>query len=446
MASAHHRQLKKHLFPGDMKEAVAFAVCGRHRSRELDVLLVQEVHEIPYSDCPIREANRVTWRTDALEPLLHKAAQERLAVVKFHSHPTGFREFSDTDDRSDRDLFPSVYGWVDDEGPHASVVVLPGGEMFGRRIDLHNRFDPLGKIMVPGDDLLIYSSIGGELPAHAQRHAQLFGTATTHLLRSLTIGVVGCSGTGGFVIEMLARLGVRKLVLVDPDCVEYRNLNRIIGTTSRDAALRRPKVEVLAEHVARIGLGTEVDAIATTLSSRAAVLALAGCDLVVGSMDSHDGRRTLNRLASFYVLPYFDCGVGLEADGHGGVEQVCAASHYFQPGESTALGRGVIRQDRANAEAMARVDPAMYAKLRAQKYIEGVDEDRPAVISVNALAASLVVNEMLARLHPFRDDSNQRFASVEPETGTAPLRRALGRGDIEPLLDMPELSSEAERE
>jgi hypothetical protein len=172
-------------------------------------------------------------------------------------------------------------------------------------------------------------------------------------------------------------------------------------------------------------------------------------------MDSHDGRRTLNRLAAFYVLPYFDCGVGLEADGTGGIDQVCAASHYMQPGGSSVLGRGIIRPDRADAEACARTTPAMYAKLRAEKYIAGVEEDRPAVISVNALAASLVVNEMLARLHHFRDDPDMRFASVrlslsqmhldtEEETYTKPIGRALGRGDVEPLLDMPELSSSPE--
>ena len=219
-----------------------------------------------------------------------------------------------------------------------------------------------------------------------------------------------------------------------------------------DAALRRPKVEVLAEHIAKMGLGTEVDAIADLVGTRRAVTALAGCDIVFGCVDSHDGRRTLNRLAAFYLLPYFDCGVGLEADGKGGIDQVCAASHYFQPGASSVLGRGVIRQKRADAEALARDDPAQYEKLRAEKYIEGVEEDRPAVISVNALAAALSVNELLARLHPYRDDPNDRFASVrlsfsqmhlynDPEQSELPVRRALGHGDIEPLLDMPALSA-----
>lgn len=250
---------------------------------------------------------------------------------------------------------------------------------------------------------------------------------------------------------MLARLGVRRLVLVDPDRIEYRNLNRIVGSTAVDAALGRSKVDALAESVARMGLGTEVVRVAKPLATPDAVRALASCDIVIGCMDSHDGRRTLNRLAEFYVLPYFDCGVGLDADGKGGIDKVVAASHYVQPGGAAMLARRLVDQKKADAEAWARNDPAAYAELRRQKYIDGVEEDRPAVISVNALAASLAINEMLARLHPYRADPSERFASVrlafsdmvldtDRETMEGAMKRSLGRGDVQPLLDMSELS------
>jgi len=457
LAGRHERELRAHLFPGDGKEAVAFALCGRHRGLEHDFLLVQDVRVIPYADCPVREPDRITWRTDALEPILAEAANRGLGVVKFHSHPTAFASFSPTDDRSDRDLFPSIYGWVDDDGPHASVVQLPDGRMFGRSVGSDGAFEPLDQIAVAAESITLFAGVTGRgLPGHAQRHAQLFGTATAALLRRLAIGVVGCSGTGSFVIEMLARLGTRRLVLVDPDRVEYRNLNRIVGATASDAALLRPKVDVLAESVARMGLGTEVTRVADTVASREAVAALAGCDVVFGCVDSHDGRRTLNRLAAFYLLPYFDCGVGLEADGAGGIDQICAASHYLQPGASNVIERGIVRQKQAEAEAMARANPELYAKLRAEKYIAGVEEDRPAVVTVNALAASLAVNELLARVHHYRDDPDDRYASVrfslsqmhlytDHETHTRSAKRELGRGDVEPLLDMPELSREPTR-
>jgi len=448
-------KLRDHLFPRDGNEAVSFALCGRHHSQDSDVLLVQEVHHVGYADCPVREPDRVKWKSDMLEPLLVRAASKKLGLVKIHSHPSGYEEFSRTDDISDRDLFASINGWVDDEGPHASVVLLPDGSLFGRVVDGEGHFTPLDQILVADHDIGHFApNLGAALPAHSERHAQLFGDRTTNILRRLVVGVVGCSGTGSFVIEMLARLGVRKLVLVDPDRVEYRNLNRIIGTTAADAATRRLKVDVLGEHVARIGLDTQVQVVRNELASVEAVRALAGCDVLFGCMDSHDGRRTLNRLANFYILPYFDCGVGVKGDGRGGVDEVSVASHYVQPGQSALLGRGAIRQERADAEAMARRDPARYRALHAEKYIEGVEIDSPAVISINSLAASMLVNEFLARLHPFRLDPNAQCASVrvnvagmyidsERETGEGALGRSLGRGDVEPLLDFPDLSKRA---
>lgn len=452
IAGIHAECLFKHLFPGDGKEAVAFALCGRHASAESEVLLVQELHCITYDDCPIREDQRVTWKTESLESILVRASQQGLGIVKFHSHPTGYAEFSDTDDKSDRDLFPSIYGWVDDEGPHASVVVLPDGSMFGRIIDINNKFWPLNQILIAGDDVEVYRALTGEsVPDFALRHAQLFGDRTTCIMGQLSVGVVGCSGTGGFVIQMLARLGVKKLVLIDPDRVEHKNLNRIIGTSRCDADEGRLKVDALAGEVSRIGLGTEVKAVATTLASRQAVLALAECDIVFGCMDSHDGRRTLNRLSNFYLLPYFDCGVGLVSDGKGGIDEVVAGSHYIQPGRSTLAGRRVINNKRATDEALARGNPEQFKKLHAEKYVEGVSIESPAVISVNCLASAMVVNEFLARIHPFRSDRNDRYASVrfsfsgmylssDEEMDESPLPRSLGRGDVEPLLDQCELS------
>lgn len=111
IAGIHAEQLQLHLFPGDGKEAVAFALCGRHRGSDFDVLLVQAIVPVPYADCPVRERDQVTWRTEAIEPLLLHASQEtsKLAVVKFHSHP-GYDAFSRADDISDHDLFRQSTG------------------------------------------------------------------------------------------------------------------------------------------------------------------------------------------------------------------------------------------------------------------------------------------------------------------------------------------------
>ena len=170
IAGVHAERIYKHLYPGDGNEAVAFALCGRHRHGDVEVLLVQEVIPVPYADCDVREPDRVTWRTDAIELVLQQAARQKLGVVKFHSHPGGYDRFSRTDDESDRDLFPSVYGWVDDDGPHASVVLLPDGRYFGRSIDVDNAFHSLEQVLVVGHDIGVFAETPTKsLPEHARR-------------------------------------------------------------------------------------------------------------------------------------------------------------------------------------------------------------------------------------------------------------------------------------
>jgi hypothetical protein len=169
-------------------------------------------------------------------------------------------------------------------------------------------------------------------------------------------------------------------------------------------------------------------------------------------MDSVEGRNLLNRLATFYTLPYFDVGVQRVADGLGGIDEACGAVHYVKPGGQSLLDRRAYTLKQLKAEGLRRTDPGAYEAQLGAGYIDGVQEDRPAVISINMHLASAAVNEFLARLHPYRLDDNREFAVVRPsliqghlyrdEEGppSEGLARIVGRGDVRPLLDMPELS------
>ncbi len=57
-------------------------------------------------------------------------------------------------------------------------------------------------------------------------------------------------------MEQLARLGVKEIVLVDHDKIEDRNLNRITNSKKND--IGKPKVDILANAIESIGLGTEI--------------------------------------------------------------------------------------------------------------------------------------------------------------------------------------------
>jgi hypothetical protein len=453
MTEAQHAVLRSHLFPGDGKEAVALLFCGRRKGETRHVFTAQRVVPVPYEVCN-RRPDRITWPTDIVEALMQEAFAKEQAIVKVHSHPTEYRRFSDLDDRSDRDLFASITGFLNDDLPHASVIMLPNGELFGRAVaDEGKIIGPLASIMAIGHDLRIWQDRTKEdAGGFAVRHAQAFGNGTTSILRTLSVAIIGCSGTGSVVAEQLARLGVGRLVLVDPDIVEEKNLNRILNSGKEDVYLARPKVHVLASAIARMGLNQEIVPLVANLISPDAVRKVAECDITIGCMDGAEGRHMLNRLATFYTLPYFDVGVRLDADGNGGIDGISGTVHYLQPGLSSLLSRGSYDMKRVEAEEVRRTDPELYRRRVKEGYLRGVEEDRPAVISVNTFFAALAVNELLARLHPFRNLGNENFAIVAgslsemqfyPESESSPctiLQRHVGRGDVVPLLERPALS------
>lgn len=102
----------------------------------------------------------------------------------------------------------------------------------------------------------------GLLPARYQRNRQTISQAGQRKLFHSQVAVIGCGGLGGYIIEELARLGVGRIVAIDPDTFEEHNLNRQLfstpanlGTTKVEAALRRvseinPAVTLIPLHTA----------------------------------------------------------------------------------------------------------------------------------------------------------------------------------------------------
>lgn len=453
LTQAQHQTLRAHLFPGDGKEAVALLLCGRRSGTSRHVLVVREIHLVPHEQCRRRAADCVTWPTDAVDPILPDAFENGYAILKIHSHVVDKRSFSSTDDESDQVFFGSVSSLLDDGLPHASLVMMPSGELFGRTMVNGRIADAISSVMVVGDDLVIWGNptVSGN-EEFSLRSEQAFGKGTIRMLRGLAVAVVGCSGTGSFVIEHLARLGVGKLILIDPDRVEEKNLNRILNSGKEDADLASLKVHTLARAIARIGLDQQVVPMSINLATPDAIRAVAECDVVFGCMDGTEGRHILNRLTTFYSLPYFDVGVRLDADGKGGISGISGAVHYLQPGGSSLLSRGVYSMDQVEAEGMRRTNPEIYRQQRREGYLRGIVEDRPAVITVNGIFASLAVQEFLARIHPYRNQPNNRYSyvggnlaemQIHAEDEGAPctlLAPHVGRGDTKPILNLAGLS------
>lgn len=453
-----HLALRQHLLPGDGLEAVAFIACGRAAGVDRHRLVARYVHLIPYERCR-RATGRVEWRAEDIELLMEQAEIDGLSLVKVHSHPGGYPEFSEIDDVSDAELLPTIRSWVEADIPHASAVMLPDGSMFGRYMWRDSEFHALDLINVVGPDLKFWwhgdmLGSGSDL-AFAASQDQAFGDGTTRRLRRLRVGVIGASGTGSPVIEQLMRLGVGTIVPIDDDFIEDRNLNRILFATASHAEHKTKKVIACAEDAERIGLGTTIIPITREISDPEALRAISLCDIVFGCVDTASGRFILNLAATYYNLAYFDLGILLDAtqegEGRGKIKDVLGTVHFLIPGRSSLLSRGVFTMADVAAEELHKRDPQAAAQQVQDKYIKGLRVRRPAVVSVNMFAAALAVNDLLARLHPYRRQANEDVASIEFSLGALRLTtdeelencptmsRFVGHGDQATWLGLPTL-------
>jgi hypothetical protein len=307
ISGKHYDKVRKHLFPGDEKEAVAIALCGRSFHGDSHTLVVQEVMLIPYEVCYERTGYLVHWPTDIVVPFLEKAVKHNLAIMKIHCHPGWYEQFSNIDTESDLKLFSSIHSWLDNGLPHASCIMLPDGRIFGRFVNEQNEFEEINQISIAGSTIYnwLYDDNRFIDDALQIRNMQAFGEKTIRTINRMKIGVVGCSGTGSPVIEQLKRLGVGELVIVDPDFIDKLNLNRIINSTLVDAENTKSKVDVMERSINEAGFGTKVVKFASHISCSKVVKELAECDILFGCVDGAEGRHILNLISEFCRLPFF---------------------------------------------------------------------------------------------------------------------------------------------
>ena len=84
-------------------------------------------------------------------------------------------------------------------------------------------------------------------PSYLTRFEWLIGHEGIRTLMGKSVFVLGIGGVGGYVCEALARSGVGKLILVDPDVVDITNINRQI--IALHSTVGKKKVEVMKERI-----------------------------------------------------------------------------------------------------------------------------------------------------------------------------------------------------
>ncbi len=459
MLDEHRAALQRTLLR-DGREYGALLLCGR--SRQIDPwtgeveerALVREVVEVPESAFLSRTPVSLSWSTTPLFNLAKRAIERDSAICVAHSHPTGGQFFSAADDIADAESCEIIFNRMETSRPHFTMVMDSKGDLIVRAFQADLRPRTVDLVRIIGKRLrLLRAATPIQIRSNAlDRQARTFGPEALKDLATLRVAIVGCGGTGSAVAALLARLGVTRIALFDPDRVDETNLNRLHFATYQDAALRRMKVDVVAEGIGAIGLVGSIVRFSKFDDDAACRDALKASDVIFGCTDDHLGRNFLNRLAYFYLIPIIDLGVAIDPNDKGGYDTFDARVTVIQPGYPCQVCRQLISQQRMLEEGMRRNDVALYEQHRRAGYINEGAEPSPAVVTFTTETATMAVNELLHRLTGFRGEDGHcservRRLDQTKDSDTLPAGRRQtgcplceqrlfdGRGDMDPFLN-----------
>ena len=136
----------------------------------------------------------------------------------------------------------------------------------------------------------------------ASRQMSIVTRSEQQRFKDAKITVIGCGGIGGQTIEMLARMGVGELVLVDEDAFDISNLNRQTLATLSDvgldkSAVAKDKIRLINPYVKVTSFNEHVDE--TNIDK-----IISDSDIVIDALDNVLTRVIVSRKAKEKEIPY----------------------------------------------------------------------------------------------------------------------------------------------
>jgi len=207
----------------------------------------------------------------------------------------------------------------------ARKAIAPDGKEY-ERLSIEAVKKIANKRKLLGKEVEIAALERGVVPERYQRNIGTVGIeGQIKLLRS-TVVIAGAGGLGGTVTELLARIGVGHLIVVDGDSFEDSNINRHLLCQEKN--LGQSKSQAAGERVGQINSGVEVTCFSHPVSEKNATQLIKGANVIVDALGEIGGRFILEAAAKKEGIPLV----------HGAI-----AGFYGQVTTILPKGEGLIR-------------------------------------------------------------------------------------------------------
>ena len=321
LTAAAHTTARQHLLHhydrGARQEDLCFALWRPSTGRYRRTALIDDI-VLPIDGDRILHGN-ASFQPQYLVRAIDLARQRRSGLAFMHSHPyPGWQDMSIPDVAAERDVI--AYPTHATGLPLVGMTIGTDGYWSARFWDFTNgqmQRQWCEKVRVVDRHvyrLYLNNRLRKPPPRRRvlRRTFETWGQKAQNDLARLHVGIVGLGSVGSIVAESIARIGVQRVTLVDPDQIEVHNLDRLLGATIRDVG--RPKVALAAQLFKQHATAKNVRVTTHPLSihDESAYRSVLDCDIIFSCVDKPVARDVLNYVANAHLIPVIDGGVAVQ--------------------------------------------------------------------------------------------------------------------------------------
>lgn len=306
--------LLSHLIRDDGQEDLCFALYAPSTgSKRLSGLIQQII--LPNPEERVLYGN-VSFKAEYLDRVIAIALRKGLGICFIHSHLfPGWQDMSEADINAEMMLVPRVRALT--KLPLLGMTVGSDGIWSARF------WEKTAPKVYRKEWAYAVKVIGKKLTLHFSEHlfpapknkvefartVSAWGESKQADITRLRVGIVGLGSVGSLIAEALMRTGVRSISLIDFDCIERRNLDRLYAMGEND--IGRLKVFAYRDLLQQNALDDQykIEAFPYSITEREGIQAALDCDILFSCVDRPWPRYVLNNLAYAGLIPVIDGGI-----------------------------------------------------------------------------------------------------------------------------------------
>ena len=412
-----HKKLVDFLLETRDDEEICFALWHPANGKKRNSILISDII------CPKKGDRERHGNVSAMPQYLDRVKEiariKKAGLVMIHTHPIGcgHQGVSTTDLYYEQDILSrEIFGYT---GLPLVGMTLSGDETWSARIyPRPYEIQWCSGVRIVGKNLAIHFNPNLlPLPKPGKKHittASVWDDEKHADIMRLKIGIIGLGSIGTGIGQIMSRIGIGQIHLMDYDVIKIHNLDRLDGVFEED--IGKQKAKVVSQILKKAATNERFSCTTSTYSivEQEGFEEALDCDLLFSCVDRPWPRQIMNHLAYSSLIPVINGGIGFKISKgtlvHGvyraqtvGPERCCLNCH-------NAYDVSQVQQDRDGL-----LDDPEYVEEQEKKNGPSRQNIMPFVFSLSGLETIQFV-ELVTNLAKIGDLGEQEYNYATGET------------------------------